>query len=1049
LLGLRPATNEMRMPGGPVLAVPQTEYEIRVLEDGSTLVTLFSGKATFSNAGVSLTMTLNSNRVLVARPGRPPESPADLEATNVVRLEAANVVRWWIAHPAVLDVHELDLDAESCAALARSLEAYAAGQLREALLLAPTNRVPSSPGERAYAAALRLVINDVTGAENLLADARWDDLAAAALHLLIDAIHNPTSHSPSLPSGASGWLAHSYWQQAQHRLQEALADARKATDVSPKFLAAWLRIAELELGRGDFRAARNALDQARPLGPRSSRLALLEGFLALAENRTSPAEEAFDRAIAVDASQADGWFGRGLVHLRQHRRAEGQADLITAVALEPERAELRGQLGKVFALEGRWAEAEFQLARARELDARDPTPWLYTAILDREQNRLNPAITNLAESVRLNDNRALFRGRSQLDQDEAIRRANIAALYREAGLLEWSRWEAARAVSVDYASADTHQFLAQSYAALTDPFRATLRYETAAAAEFLIASLLAPVGSVQLSPITAFSQPMEFFSGRSLEFYSEVTARSPGGVTAAFSQQGHIDRTAWALDYSFADLDRGATNTDVRQHVGSLALKQQIGISDSAYLFVQGTTAEGGDTRPYYLPDAADPTFRYEEDQWPNVLLGWHHQWSPEHQTLALGGLLNDDFVYAADAQSVLLLDSPFRSPTNLWFAPHYKNRFQLWSVEVQHLVRHPGGELQVGGRYQTGDLDTHARLDLLPNQANGVFAKPASDQNTTASMQRLALYLYDTLHVFEPLSLELGVTYDKLKYPANVTAPPLDPTEREEDAVSPKVGLLWTPFSGTAVRAAYTRSLGGFSFDSSVRLEPTQVLGFLQAYRSLIPESEAGIIPGATTETLGCSLSQVVRDRVYATLVVEELRSTGSRQFGVFRFEPPASPVATQTEELDFRETLVNTSVNALVGRDFTFAARYNLAWTRLDRGIPELASFGPPFEMASYEVRTHLFNLSGIWRHPSGFFAELGNTWIWQHNTGADAAGDEAVSHLDAVVGFRFPRRQAALSLGVLNLTDEDYRLNPLGFQAFLPRERTYVISASFNVW
>jgi outer membrane receptor protein involved in Fe transport len=103
----------------------------------------------------------------------------------------------------------------------------------------------------------------------------------------------------------------------------------------------------------------------------------------------------------------------------------------------------------------------------------------------------------------------------------------------------------------------------------------------------------------------------------------------------------------------------------------------------------------------------------------------------------------------------------------------------------------------------------------------------------------------------------------------------------------------------------------------------------------------------------------------------------------------------------------------------------------------------------MASYEVRTHLFNLSGIWRHPSGFFAELGNTWIWQHNTGADAAGDEAVSHLDAVVGFRFPRRQAALSLGVLNLTDEDYRLNPLGFQAFLPRERTYVISASFNVW
>ena len=57
--------------------------------------------------------------------------------------------------------------------------------------------------------------------------------------------------------------------------------------------------------------------------------------------------------------------------------------------------------------------------------------------------------------------------------------------------------------------------------------------------------------------------------------------------------------------------------------------------------------------------------------------------------------------------------------------------------------------------------------------------------------------------------------------------SPPLNDGQQRKDQVSPKAGLVWTPHRNTAVRASYTRSLGGVSFDQSIRLEPTQVGGF------------------------------------------------------------------------------------------------------------------------------------------------------------------------------------------------------------------------------
>ena len=75
---------------------------------------------------------------------------------------------------------------------------------------------------------------------------------------------------------------------------------------------------------------------------------------------------------------------------------------------------------------------------------------------------------------------------------------------------------------------------------------------------------------------------------------------------------------------------------------------------------------------------------------------------------------------------------------------------------------------------------------------------------------------------------------------------------EDSRDRLSPKAGVIWNPFGNLFVRGAYTQSLGGVSFDESVRLEPNQVAGFNQVFRSIISESVVGSVAAPTYDTAG-----------------------------------------------------------------------------------------------------------------------------------------------------------------------------------------------------
>src|SRR5207247_840899 len=153
---------------------------------------------------------------------------------------------------------------------------------------------------------------------------------------------------------------------------------------SPNFGFGWERVAELEFGFSRIAAATAALEKSLELAPRNAQALALKGFLLVAENSIKPAIASFEQAMAIDGALANAWLGRGLCRIRQGHRDAGREDLLAAAALEPQRALLRSYLGKAYGDLGDRKRAAKELELARKLDPKDPTAWLYLALLEQQ-----------------------------------------------------------------------------------------------------------------------------------------------------------------------------------------------------------------------------------------------------------------------------------------------------------------------------------------------------------------------------------------------------------------------------------------------------------------------------------------------------------------------------------------------------------------------------------------------------------------------------------------------------------------------------------------
>ena len=1034
-----------------------TEFVLQVAAGtGRTVLTVFEGEAELNNARGSV--LLASGEQGIAEAGRAPFKTAVIETRKIVQ--------WCLYYPGVLDLNELPLAPSERAALSASLEEYRRGNLLRALAVYPEGRAPVSDSERVYRAALLLSVGQVAQSESLLETLSATNSSsrvrrlAESLRRVVDTVNlrlrTPPSPAPSPPRLATEWLARSYAEQSRLQLSEALNSARRCVEQSPEFAFGWVRVAELQFSRGHIADARDALSRGLALAPQNAEALALRGFLFSAQNQTEKAINSFGKAIAIDGGLGNAWLGRGLCRIHRGDADAGRFDLQVAAAVEPQRSLLRSYLGKAFgnADDVRHAERELRIAKA--LDPNDPTPWLYSALLLRDLNRVNESVRNLERSQELNDNRRVYRSRLLLDQDRAVRGANMANVYRDAGMTDVSVREAGRAVNADYANYSAHRFLADSFNELRDPKQINLRYETAWFTEYLLANLLAPVGAGTLSQTISQQEYSKLFERNRLAVASSTEFLSHGEWIQHAAQSGTYGNSSYAAEL-FYHSDRGRRpNNDLEQFATVLNLKQQITPQDSVYLRLNDYDGAYGDVNQYYDQADANPGLRTSEHYDPSLLAGYHHEWGPGRHTLLLAGRLEESLSVRNPFQSTLFLDrglgGPVTAVTPLIYEQNYHDDLELYAVELQQLFQIGNHAVVLGGRSQSGDLDTRNE------EYNGVLSTgPAVDVPITnhvrSSFTRWSLYAYDDWQIAPWILLAGGATYDWLSYPADYRYAPIASATKRVNRFSPKAGLIWTPADNTTIRAAWFRALGGVSLDQSVRLEPSQVAGFVQAYRSLIPESVAGANAAPTFETWAASFEQKFGKGTFVAISGDLASSTVNRTVGVVEFSAPAGAVPAGTpERLQFRERTLTVALNQLLGNDWSIGANYRISQANLDDYFTDVPAGA--VQAGGFQARRELdgtlqqANLFALFRHPSGFFARAHTVWTAQSNQGysPERPGDN-FWQFNLETGYRFARRRAEVRLGLLNVTDQNYRLNPLNLTAELPRSRTLAVRVQFN--
>jgi hypothetical protein len=248
-------------------------------------------------------------------------------------------------------------------------------------------------------------------------------------------------------------------------------------------------------------------------------------------------------------------------------------------------------------------------------------------------------------------------------------------------------------------------------------------------------------------------------------------------------------------------------------------------------------------------------------------------------------------------------------------------------------------------------------------------------------------------------------------------------------------------------LRGAYTRSLGGVSEDESYRLEQTQVAGFPQAFRSLISESVVGSVSAPTYETYSAALDLKFPSRTYVGIQAQWLNTDVDRTIGALALDngqPPFAPASTP-EQLRYRENSLGLSVNQLLGDAFVVGASYKFDHVTLNDVLPLVPEAALPSARQTDHADLHEVTGYVLFNHPSGLFARADATWYHQNNSDASMPGDDFIQE-NLYVGYRFLHRHAELMLGILNLSGQDYHLNPLNTYMELPRERTCIVRLNF---
>jgi len=1019
-------------------AIRGTEINLLV-RAGETVLTVVEGSAEFSNEQGAI--LVNAGEEATARPGAAP--------TKRVMLNPEDAVQWALYYPAELSFGDLP-QAATTGAGRTGFERLRARDAAGALQAFSTagddawSRIGASIAhlQLGDAAQARAVLAGLTGVTGPAAVERHAQLAAAALaagdaaaaRREIDAALaiDPTAVRPLVllsslelrrnraeesrtaaeralaahPDAVSALVAAAEAVQATFDLAGARRLLDRALRADPRDVRALVNRARIRFGTGDTSGARRDAAQAAALAPDDPQLRSLLGFIRLADGAARDAAADFQAAIRASADLGEPHLGLGLVHFRDGNENEGLLEMLTATLLEPKVSLYQSYLGKAYYQLQRFPEGLSALATAKRLDPRDPTPWLYSSLFLRDQNRQVDALNELRHAIALNDNRAVYRSRLLLDRDLATKNVSLAEIYRQLGFDAWGAHEALNSLETDFTNASAHLFLAETYGNLPDRTQAL-------GSELLQYFIYAPVNRNSFNNFSEYTALLEQ-PRQQLTFIGETGTRE-----RAFGDLAHRSGNERFAHVAFIQTSRQDSprlqDGDERTQgfvQGKVALGSQ---SDLFFTF-------NGARNDYGATDAATDSFGLESGQ-PIVLrrftetpdprvtnrsriaegtIGFKHMWRPGSAFAATARYLDinqalENSRGAFSACSGLPL-APFAAHAVSRLATPIRS-FDLQAQQATRLGRH---QLIAGAqmlRMRKGrDCVESIVLDAIGETLLRL------DQHRNVRDRGSITYVRDEIQVARRVHASIGVAYQQIEYadPFSTTAAPLDLGQW-----SPSAGIAVRLSPRTVVRAAGFRNLN-INFVGS-KISPTSVMGFVTD-RNEFPTARRNE-GDASIETARGRTFFGVRTFVRDTTVPLLLASGGlvpeadTRDVGAVGY---LNLIATRRVSVFGENQLVRVDTNAF-------------------RRVDNLARVGVNFI------------------HERGVFGRLSVSHVTQR-FGRTVVADlprESVPLIDGSVSYEFAGKRGLLSLVLFNLLDRRFAtvVEGLAVNELLPRRRAFL--------
>ena len=971
-----------------------TEFALRVTDQESTL-TVVEGVVVAANSLGSVSVA--SGGGVVASAGSAPRS--------VIVAHPRDAVVWGLYYPPALSV----TDATGVPVLDEAVRLAAGNRPDSAIAMLEAVPDPSTP-MRLYQASLLLSVGRVDEAGRILdavLAAEPGNGVALAQSAVIDIVRNDRDTALAKaeravaadPDAAAPYIALSLAQQSAFRLEDARDTLLTATEHAPDSALVWARLSEIWLTLGYRNRSGEAADRALAIDPNLERAHVMKGFAALTEYRTAAAREAFERTAVLDPADPLPHLGLGLALIRDGDLKAGRSAIDAAVALDSNRSLFRSYLGKAYFEEGRSPLAAQQFEIAKDLDPQDPTPYLYDAIRLQTENRPGEALAAIQDSIALNDNRAVYRSRLQLDQDAAARGASLGRIYEDLGFIALGMREATGSQNLDPSNAAAHRFLA-------DIYRNERRRELARVSELTRSQLLQDISLNPVQPSltetnlnlvsaggpanAGFNEFNSLFASDGFRFTgSGVLGNNHtfGGEAAFAMQADNVSVSFGAFEF---ETEGFRNNFDVSHSIYDLFA--QWAVTPELNIQVEGRRREtkNGDLFFNFDPDAFDPTFR-EEFTEDSARLGVRFSPDP-HNTTLFSGVISKRDSLESNLQFVVPFDIFFNSELE----------GEAWQAEIQHIYQRDFYTLTFGASYAESAEDFSAFFT-----AAGFPQIPIAALSKPFDQEAFRVYGYGTADLPYNFTVTAGVSYDDVETDAGQGTP----GTFKIDEVNFKGGVEWRPIDGLTLRGAYAQVVKP-PLATNRTIEPTQIAGFNQYFDD---------VNGAVSERYGFGVDWQVNSKIFvgAEVTWRDLEVPYSF-FGERLF-------STQ-EEATHRVYL-----NALPHERVPVSVEF--IYDKFEAAVAPRTTV--PFTQIPLKLETFRVPVSVRYFDPTGFFAGVRGTYVNQEVTRAAGvtlpSGKSDFFILDAHAGYRFPNRRGSISLAAQNLLDENFRYQDDGFREF----------------